>query len=171
MLVAERLDIPPTFPPLLPINIDGEGADWQSYLPAVVDPQGDATGGLHTDLRAAYAETGPNYAYLMVEPYDLPLVSEGMVVLHMNLESSDGAVRELMINVHSDGSVGTFFDVDGDGVLATYPVPGTLVAWGNVMEVRFPLWPLWNPVRVQPFYGALWSTVDGEWTLVDHLWY
>ena len=38
------------------------------------------------------------------------------------------------------------------------------MAWGNVMEVRLPLWQLWDPIRVQPFYGALWSNVDGEMT-------
>lgn len=154
-------------PPALPIHIDGEGQDWQSYTPVMTDPQGDTTGGPHTDMKAVYSETGPNYAYLMVEAYDPPLLSEAAIELHMDLVDSNGHTRQLRTNVNSDGSFYAWTDTDGDGDLEQHPVPGTVVVWGNVMELRLPLRQLGNPLQVQATFANFWCDVGEEWTGVD----
>ena len=154
-------------PPTLPISIDGEGQDWQSYTPVATDPQGDTTGGPHTDMKAVFAETGPNYAYLMVEAYDPPLLSEATIELNLDLIDSDGGVRELHTNIGSDGSFSAWMDSDGDGNWEEYPVSGALTAWGNVMELRLPLRQLGSPSQVQATFVNFWCSVAGQWGWVD----
>jgi hypothetical protein len=165
ILSVERLDSPPT--PMLPISIDGDGADWQSYTPVVTDPQGDTTGGPHTDMKAVFAETGPNYAYLMIETYDPPLLSEATIELNMNLVGDDGSIRELHTNINSDGSFGAWLNADGDGDAEAYPIYEALIAWGNVMELQLPLRELGDPVRVHPIFVNFWCNVDEEWSGAD----
>ncbi len=150
MLVVARLDSPPT--PMLPISIDGEGADWQSYTPAITDPQGDTTGGPHTDMKAVFAELGPNYAYLMVEAYDPPLHSEAIIAFGFDLVYGDGSVRWLGGNISSEESLVAWMDDDGDGIMEQIPLTEVQVAWGNVMELRLPLWQLGDPAQVRNIF-------------------
>lgn len=170
MLSVERLDIPPTATPAatpaLPINIDGDDQDWQSYTPVATDPQGDTAGGTHTDIKAIFAERGPNYAYLMVEAYDPPLLSEATIELNIDLIYEDRNILELHTNISSDG-FSAWLDDDSDGEASPYQVHGVLVAWGNVMELQLPLWELGNPVQVRPNFVNFWCNVDGEWSGVD----
>jgi hypothetical protein len=154
-------------PPALPIDIDGEGREWESYAPVATDPAGDSTGGVHTDLKAVFAEVGPNYAYLMVEVYDPPLLPEATIEMNLDLTASDGAIRELHTNIKPDGSFLAWADSDGDGDWEEYPVSGAITAHGDVMELRIPLWQMDSPVRVEPTYVNLWCFVDGEWIWVD----
>lgn len=155
-------------PPALSISIDGEGGDWQSYTPVATDPQGDTTGGPHTDMKAVFAETGPNYVYLMVEAYDPPLLSEAAKIeLHMDLVDSGEGTWTLQNIITSNGSFYACTDIDGDGEWEEYPVPGARVAWGSVMELRLPLWQLGNPDQVDVTFVNFWCDVGGEWTWVD----
>ena len=156
-------------PPTFPITIDGEGEDWQSYTPAFSDPQGDTTGGPHTDLQAIYAQTGPNHAYLMIEAYDPSLLSEATIELNMDLVDNGGGTRELHTNIRSDGSFYAWTDDDGDGNWERYPISAALTAWANVMELRLPLRQLGSPSLVRPTFATFWCDVDGQWTWVDRM--
>jgi pimeloyl-ACP methyl ester carboxylesterase len=153
--------------PALPIEIDGESGDWQPYTPIASDPQGDTTGGSHTDLKAVFAETGPSYAYLMVESYDPPLLSEATIELNMDLVDSEGETWMLHTNINSNGSFFGWVDTDGDGEWEEYPITGELLAWGNVMELRIPLQQLGNPTQMNVTLVNFWCEVEGEWTWVD----
>jgi hypothetical protein len=154
-------------PPALPIEIDGEGEDWQPYIPVATDAQGDTTGGPHTDMKAVFAETGPNYAYLMVESYGPPLLSEATIELNIDLVDSGGETWMLHTNINSNGSFSSWVDTDGDGEWEEYPITGELVAWANVMELRIPLQQLGYPNQMTVTFVNFWCEVEGEWTWVD----
>jgi hypothetical protein len=147
--------------------IDGDGADWLPYAAVATDPQGDTTGGAHTDMKAVFTEQGQNYVYVMVERYDPPLLLDGTVELNLALVGSDDSVQELHTNIRSDGSFRAWVDVDRDGNWEDYPVSGALTAWRNVMELRLPLRELGDPLVVETTFVNLWCEVDGEWTWVD----
>lgn len=154
-------------PPLLPIRIDGEGQEWQAYTPVATDPQGDTIGGPHTDMKAIFSETGPNYVYLMVEAYDPPLLPDATIELNLFLVDRGGRVQELNTNIEPDGRFFAWVDIDGDDNWEEYPISGVLSAWGNMMELRLPLQQLGNPDLVQVDYVHFWASVDGQWTGVD----
>lgn len=153
--------------PMLPIAVDGQGGDWLPFSPVATDPQGDSTGGPHTDLKAVYVETDPNYVYLMLENYDPPLRTESTIELNMAIFSSTGDDWLLHTNTNSDGSFYAWTDLDGDGQLEPFPISGQAVAWGDVLEIRLPLAELGEPAGMQPTIVAFWCEVNGNWTWVD----
>jgi hypothetical protein len=153
--------------PALPIRIDGEGEDWEQFAPAATDPRDDTKGGLHTDMKAAYVEVGPYSAYVMVEAYDPPLLSDATVELNLDLVTADGRTWELHTNINSDGRFYALTDLDGDGEWEEYSVPGAEVGWGNVMELRLLLPQLGRPKQARFTSANFWCNVGGEWTWVD----
>jgi hypothetical protein len=152
--------------PGLPIAIDGSGADWQGYAPVATDVSGDSVGGPHTDVKAVYLEWCPNYLYLMFEVYDPPLVAPATLELNLELVSGS-AVCRLHTNIQSARSFFGWMDTDGDGEQENYPVPGALVGWGDVFELRLPLRSLGQPESVRFTFANLWCDVDGTWTGAD----
>jgi len=153
--------------PTLPITIDGDGGDWLGFTPVATDPQGDTTGGLHTDMKAVYEETGLHYTFVMVEAYDPPLLSEATIEMNLGLVDGSGGSWMLHTNIRSDGSLYAWTDLDGDGELEPYPLSGAEVGWGEVMELRLPLRNLGQPIEVTVEFVNFWCRVDGEWAWVD----
>jgi len=156
---------PTPLPPLLPIAIDGLGADWLAYSPVLTDPQGDTTGGAHTDLKAAFAVTDPNYLYIMIDAYDPPLVPEGAsmlaVELKMDLMYAGGASERVGGQINWDGSFWT--GLGGEW----HQVPGVATGWQDVVEARIPFAGLGSPVEVRLFFVNLWRDLNGQFTGVD----
>jgi pimeloyl-ACP methyl ester carboxylesterase len=161
-LVARRYAVP-----TLPIEIDGKGEDWQRYTPVGTDPQGDTTGGPHTDMKAVFVERGPNYAHLMVESYDPPLMKDATIELNLELTDDEQGTWLLHTNINSDGSLFGWIDIDGDGEWEEYLISGETLAWANVMELRIPLQQLRNPTRMRVTFVNFWCEVEGEWKWVD----
>jgi hypothetical protein len=153
--------------PALPIEIDGKGRDWQQYMPAATDPQGDTTGGPHTDMKAVYTEMGPNYVYLMVEAHDPPLLADGVVEFQMDLVDSEGKNYWLATHADRDGFFSSWVDTDGDGEPEDWSVTANAIAWEDVMEARISLDQLGGPTRIDSIFVNFWCEVDGEWTWVD----
>jgi hypothetical protein len=159
----------PTATPELPMDfqIDGNGEDWALFTPVMTDAEGDTTGGPHTDLKAAYAVTGPDYAYLMIELYDPPLASDPTIGLTMDLMHGDGSVGSFNSNIHPDGSLYAEGDFDGDGDTEEYRGAGALVVRGNVAELALPRAELGDPIGVQPTNVRLILYTDGQATYLD----
>lgn len=153
-------------PPALPIDIDGSGQDWQSYAPLATDPQGDMTGGPHTDLKAVYFERDPNYLYVMVEMYDPPLPSEGDIQVSLALTDSTGRPWRSSIHVESGGSLGAGRDYYDDE-WESYAIPGAACAWGDVLELRLPFRALGNPLTSTLTVIVYWSVSGQTWSWQD----
>lgn len=152
--------------PMLPFTIDGHRDDWEPYQPCASDPPGDTSGGPHTDLKAVFLQRGPNYVYVMVEPYGPPLLSEAVIELNVDVVGSAGT-WELHTNITPAGELYAWTYRDPDGALQEYPISGESVAWGNVMELRVPLYRLGNPSQISLSYVNFWCEVGGEWIWVD----
>jgi hypothetical protein len=153
----------PTRTPLVDVNItvDGDPGDWQPYSPTLTDPQGDTTGGPHTDMEAVYALSDGTHTYLMFKVYDPPLVEPGTIELRLDLAYGDGEVVRFGSNIRSDSEF--WGDLGGEN----HRMEGIDVAWGEVLEVRIPWTVMEEPVDVRPVFAALWCDVEGQFTFVD----
>jgi hypothetical protein len=153
----------------LPIAIDGDGQDWQNYAPAATDPRHDTSGGPGTDLKAVYEASDGHYLYLMVEVYEPPLYSEATIELNMDVTGSNGQRWWLHTNINSQGTFTSWTDDDRDGQLESFPIPGAVLAWGNVMELRLPLTQVGDPDQVKVIMVNFWRDLDGQWGKADML--
>jgi hypothetical protein len=118
-------------------------------------------------MKAVYAEMGPNYVYLMVEPYDPPLLADGVVEFQMDLVDSEGKNYWLATHAKRDGFFSSWVDTDGDGEPEDWSVTEDAIAWEDVMEARIPLGQLGAPTRIDSIFVNFWCEVDGEWTWGD----
>lgn len=66
------------------ITVDGNGSDWTSLTPALVDPQGDSTGGMGADIKYVYTAMDNTYAYIMVETYNQPISATAGIEINFN---------------------------------------------------------------------------------------
>lgn len=144
-------------PPLLPIDIDGEGHDWDLYSPVATDPQGDTEIGTGTDLKAVFIKSGPFYVYIMVEAYNPPLESPGNIEFYMDSVDKHGETERINSYIPSDGSF--WMSINGEYQI----IPEASVAWGNVMELMIPKKVLGNPAEVIFFASNFWSDVAEEY--------
>lgn len=151
------------YPPILPIEIDGEGQDWRQYYPAATDSQGDTIGGAETDMKAVFIKKGPYYVYFMVEAYDPPLLYPGTIELYMDVVDKHKGVQHVGTNINSDGSF--WMDFSGEFKI----VQDALISWGNVMELRIPMKVLGYPIEVKFVNSHFWVDVEGVWTSVDEI--
>ena len=154
-------------PSLLPIEIDGDGADWSGYAPLAIDPMGDTFGGPHTDLKALFGEKGPNYLHVMVEVHEPPLESDAIIQIGGPIYYENGSASRLMAVLGSDGSQMIQVDQYDDNWQELDVT--ALSGWGDVMELRLPLSAFGNPTEVVIAYLGLAINLQGEFEYVDEI--
>ena len=143
------------------ITVDGNGADWVGLTPALVDPQGDSTGGSGADIKHIYTAIDDTYVYIMVETYNTPINSIADIEINFNYKDGQyvthGVYDDLHINIFNS-TLSAWNDNDLDGNIEAYPITGYTVARGDVMEARIPLSQIESAAYFNPTFINIWAS-------------
>ena len=82
------------------ITVDGNGADWTGLTPALVDPQGDSTGGVGADIKYVFTAIDDTYAYVMMETYNQPIHPDAGIEINFNYKAWQHFLHSLLLFDH-----------------------------------------------------------------------
>lgn len=132
-------------PQQLPFTIDGNASDWTGYSPVLTDASGDSQAGNVMDFTELYTAKDDNYLYIMLKAGNKPS-SEWAINFYLDTSPGnqcEAADRVLEIWSQRPDAF-TINSLNGCENVNDTEVYSTQFRWGNVLEIKIPLYVLGN---------------------------
>ena len=141
------------------ITVDGNPSDWAALIPALVDVEGDSSGGSGADIKYVYTAMDDTYAYVMVETFN-PIDANANIEINFNYKAfqhfTHGPHDDLHVNI-GNTTLDAWNDEDLDGDNEPYPISGYTVVRTSVMEARIPLSEIEDAAYFNPTFVNIWT--------------
>lgn len=135
-----------------PITIDGYSNDWEQHTPTIIDPEGDSKSEAHTDFKKVYLGVDQDFAYIMIETYESPILQEySYMQINYDIAVSNDNVEHFGISMRADGSIYSFVNKsDNGGDIEDFEITNEIIIFNNnVLEILIPLNNFNNPKKIK----------------------
>ncbi|MBC8442305.1 MAG: putative metal-binding motif-containing protein [Deltaproteobacteria bacterium] len=105
----------------------------------------------------------------MIENFDSPMPKSCLIELTLDILEKDGNLLQLSTNIDNN-SFSAWVDKDNNGVLENYSTTGEITIFEDVMEMLLPLKNFNSPQKIKILYVTFWTTYNGNWDYVDHIY-